>query len=150
MWGLYQGFFLVLERMSGMRTRGGPLAFIGHAYTLLVVMFGWIIFRAGSLSHAWNYLSAMFGQTATSVSQTDLWRETNYMNLLVLAIGAVLSSPVVPWLRRQWLRRARKGPLSALHPVVTAGDAAFHICLLLLCIGSLASGSYNPFIYFRF
>ena len=62
-WGLYHGLFLVLER-----TRWGGVVNqaprpLRHAYTLLVVLFGWVLFRADSFTAATHYLAAMFGCT---------------------------------------------------------------------------------------
>src|SRR5262245_5148881 len=57
-WGLWHGTFLVIERVasSGER-RGRP--FLSHVYTLVVVMIGWVFFRADTLSHAVAFLGAM-------------------------------------------------------------------------------------------
>ena len=59
-WGLYHGCFLVIERTRiGSWIERMPKA-VRHAYTLLVVVVGWAIFRADTLSHAQTLLGTMF------------------------------------------------------------------------------------------
>ena len=44
LWGLFHGVFLMLERICRGHFRAPRL--LGHVYTLVVVMFGWVLFRA--------------------------------------------------------------------------------------------------------
>jgi alginate O-acetyltransferase complex protein AlgI len=52
LWGLYHGSFLVFERMGTGRWLKETWAPIRHAYTLLVVMVGWVFFKAATLKQA--------------------------------------------------------------------------------------------------
>ena len=65
-WGLFHGTFLVIERLglaSAVKRLWLPLR---HAYLMLVVMIGWVFFRADTLPIAMSFLRTMFGlQTAT-------------------------------------------------------------------------------------
>ena len=64
-WGLYHGVFLVLERV-GLAARISALASpLRHAYALLVVMVGWVFFRADTLTGAAAMLAAMVGAGGT-------------------------------------------------------------------------------------
>ncbi|MHC4201080.1 MAG: MBOAT family O-acyltransferase, partial [Planctomycetota bacterium] len=60
-WGLYHGVFLVAERTRFGRWIGSLPAPAGHLYTLLVVLAGWVIFRAETASQAAAFLAAMMG-----------------------------------------------------------------------------------------
>ncbi len=160
-WGLFHGAFLVFERAglgAWLARRAGVLR---HAYTLLVVMLGWVFFRSESLAHAWAFLRALTGVVdgAQLVSVGALQipaREIHTLALhadrltwLTLAAG-VLGS--VPWLRALGRRleaqiaAGRTGPSVALEWL---GSLALGLVFVHAAM-ALASGGYNPFIYFRF
>lgn len=142
-WGLYHGVFISLER-----TRAGALlarmpSAMRHTYLLLVVMVGWILFRCESMSHAWELACQLVPYRSPSLR--SVWEVVGSDGWIVMAVGAALSMPVVPWLRTRVDRAA--GPVrSALELAWMAALAA----LFILCVASLAAGGYNPFIYFRF
>jgi hypothetical protein len=72
--------------------------------------------------------------------------------VFLAAVGAALVFPVVPWLKQVMDRQAKEW-LSRPLIAVTAGrtgSVAAVIILFVLCAAKLASGTYNPFIYFRF
>ena len=60
-WGLFHGFFLIMERMVPLRTIAGPGRILMHIYVLGVVMAGWVLFRADSLGEALVFFQAMIG-----------------------------------------------------------------------------------------
>ena len=146
-WGLFHGTFLVVERLglaSAVRRLWPPLR---HVYLLLVVMVGWVFFRADTLPIAMSFLRTMFGlQTATEPTPFLLgWYLTPEL-WLALAAGIVGSAPVIPALST-W-RSARLRAWRAF-----GFDAAATASLMLIlgaAIMQMAARSYNPFIYFRF
>ena len=65
-WGLFHGTFLVVERLglaAAIRRLWRPLR---HVYLLLVVMIGWVFFRADTLPSAVAFLMAMTGRPASA------------------------------------------------------------------------------------
>lgn len=60
LWGLYNGLFLILERIFLGDLLNKIPKFLTHAYALLVVLIGWVLFRADNISQAFDYLSVMF------------------------------------------------------------------------------------------
>lgn len=184
-WGLYHGMFLAIERMArDGRSRGaerGPGRFgpdsaptraLVHVYTLIVVMVGWVFFRAETLTGAIGVLKAMAGLSPAFATEfaaswyftPDLW--------LALASGIIGSAPVVPAIR-QWLDAripgrssvdsvgssdsVGSGPdsvgsrFSRIYPtLVDAVRVAALSWVLAASILQVAAGSYSPFIYFRF
>jgi alginate O-acetyltransferase complex protein AlgI len=151
-WGLWHGFFLVIERRFKSPTRevaNTPILswpIWPHAYALLVVMIGWVFFRAETLTKATAFLEAMGGfTTAAPTPYTVQWYLTPEI-WLALAAGAVGSTPWVPALANA-IDRARQPALRwTLGLVSTAMLAA----MLLASIAQVAAGTYNPFIYFQF
>jgi alginate O-acetyltransferase complex protein AlgI len=147
-WGLFHGSFLVVERLGladRVRRLWTPLR---HAYTLIVVMVGWVFFRAETLPAAIGFLQAMVGaRIATPGIYTLSWYLTPDVSIALVA-GAIGSTPIVPALAAWQGRVAQAGQrlALALPPASTAALAA----LLLASIMQIAARTYNPFIYFRF
>ena len=59
--GLYFGFFVIIEKRFLLQSLGRSPAFVGHVYTLLVVVIGWVLFEMEQLVSAWRFISVMFG-----------------------------------------------------------------------------------------
>jgi alginate O-acetyltransferase complex protein AlgI len=165
-WGLWHGTFLVIERLLATKTRkhgstGSPQApalslpkgdFVAirwlwrHAYTMLVVMIGWVFFRADTLPGAVAFLRAMAGLShAAPTIYTLRWYLTPEL-WLTLTAGVIGSTPWVVALARR-LTRAEPAPFD--WPVSLVSTTAL-AALLVASIVSIAARTYNPFIYFRF
>ena len=147
-WGLVHGAFLALER-----TRFGDAlarwpAPLRHGYTLGVVAFAWVFFRADTLVHARSYLSALAGRGAEAGGPFPL--VMLFDPLLATALGFAALS-FLPAARRAAARLAEipAAPGRPVWPLELARLGAT-FALLLLCTMSLAAGTHNPFIYFRF
>jgi alginate O-acetyltransferase complex protein AlgI len=151
-WGLYHGAFLVIERV-GLAARVNALpAPVRHAYALLVVMAGWVFFRADTLGGATAMLAAMAGAGATvPATYAPVWYWSREV-LLAFIAGVIGATPVMPSLARQ-LSRWTDGSAADTPTLGWRGSAAAVVALLLVFSASLmlsAARSYNPFIYFRF
>ena len=148
-WGLFHGMFLVAERIGladAVRRVWPPL---GHAYLLLVVMVGWVFFRADTLSGAAGILAAMAGRAPLMPAPFTLgWYLTPEV-ALAIAVGMIGAMPIVPALGRWHEHVAREQPGTAGWGLSAAGVAALAL-LLVASIVQIAARSYNPFIYFRF
>jgi len=145
-WGLYHGSFLVVERLGAGRWLERLWAPARHAYTILAVMVGWVVFRAESLHQAEGYLAAMSGFASGLGLEQHVGLQLNAVVALALVAGVTGSVPVLPRFAR-W----REG-ISALHLrlVVEVGRVAGLVLLLIASAMLMAAGTYNPFIYFRF
>ena len=149
-WGLFHGTFLVIERRvpkdPPSSTSGASWCALCHVYTLLVVMVGWVFFRADTLTEALLYLKAMAGLgMATPTAFSVSWHLTPELWLALVA-GAIGSMPIAPAIAR-W----RNGAPAATRALVLDAAAVAAISLILgVSILHVAAGSYNPFIYFRF
>ncbi len=77
-WGVYHGFFLVLERVPAVRWLLDRLpAPLQHAYVLLVVLVGWVFFRADTFAHALAYLQAMVDFSRAPLFNSQLFLALN-------------------------------------------------------------------------
>lgn len=151
-WGLFHGFFLVLERLQMMRWLERMWTPLRHASTLLVVMVGWVLFRAETFPKALAHLRAIagFGSGSGEAHYAGLYLDN--ITVLALAAGAVGSTPIAPWLAARlaaFTTRPASGT-SAIEAILRVGRLAMLAALFLLCAIQLAAGTYNPFIYFRF
>lgn len=147
-WGLYHGAFLIAER--GFRSVAGfriwrPLR---HAYLLLVVLIGWVLFRADSLPHAGAMLRAMAGFSAAGplAMPPERYATASVATALMVAASLIASPPLAAW--RDALRVAVARPAAAL--ALDGMRVAWALSLFLLTATALSAGTYNPFIYFRF
>ncbi|MEQ1757702.1 MAG: MBOAT family protein [Vicinamibacterales bacterium] len=147
-WGLYHGAFLVLERVGLGRVLERTWAPLRHIYLLVIVMVGWVFFRADTLSHAVAMLSAMAGQPATTATPFTLqWFLTPPL-LLALAAGCVGALPVGAWLESRF--QGQHLNAQGQTRLVALASAAAVFLILVASLAQLAARTYNPFIYFRF
>jgi len=144
-WGLFHGFFLIIERIPLLKHLSRTPKFIHHLYVLLVVSLGWVFFRADTLTEAIHYLSVLFGYGA-AIPQWDYLRELLQVNVLtILIIGVIFSTPVFPFIQRKTELLSYR--LNNYLNIIYLGIL---VTLFMICTMALASGTYNPFIYFRF
>lgn len=139
-WGLFYFLLLLAEKYAGLG-QSWP-AWLRHGFTLLMVNFGWVLFRAESLPAAGAYLSAMFRFTGTA-AQTAQTMGCFQDNWSVLALALLFSTPVARILGER-----------PEHPFASLIHGTVYVCLLagifLASISFLVKGTYNPFIYFNF
>jgi len=155
LWGLYFALILMIEKLF-MKKLLDKSHVLSRVWTLFLVIFGWVLFNAtddrGGLTWLAEYTKALFGGygfmgTADIPVITEFVRaNVSTVFFITLAAAAVFSAPVVPYLKD----KIESAPDSTGKSVILyLADAAL-VVGLLICIGELAVGSYNPFIYFRF
>ena len=132
-WGAWHGGLLALERFWRERHPEPLLPRpIAVAWTLLMVMIGWVFFRAADLGAAFRILSGMAGLSGWHISPELAWQVAPE-SLVVMLFGAVLVF-ALPWLRRRSEGRFR----------------VLLIPLFLWAVAMLSSQAYTPFLYFQF
>jgi alginate O-acetyltransferase complex protein AlgI len=138
LWGAWHGAFLILERLGlGDLLRKLPRV-MRHVYLLLVVILGWVPFRANNLGQVGWFLRAMTGFGTGALP--DLSAST----VAALLIGAVAAV----WPPGAFGRFVQ--PIAEPRYQHAVLRPAICLALFALSAASLASGTYNPFIYFRF
>lgn len=153
LWGLYHGAFLVIERMGFQRLLERTPRPLRHGYALLVIMVGWVLFRSESTTQALTMAKNLVGLSDGADANLRALEYGNSLFLTVLGIAIVASLPILPWWRRQLERSSGADAshgLLATRVVADVTGLALMAGILILCAMSLASGTYNPFIYFRF
>lgn len=142
-WGLFHGLFLLLEQYLPVKRL--PKA-VGILYALLVVTVGFVLFRAETFEQALYFISQMFAGFHFEYASTSLaLQQLTPLFLITFTVAVVACTPVKGVLERAVEQAGAKTQRITL---VSSYAAAF--ALLFLCLLSLSSGGYNPFIYFRF
>lgn len=144
-WGIYHGFFRILEycltKKSGRNSKSRKKRFRlpGQMYTFLVVLVGWIFFRADTLPDAFAFVGQLFG--ARAVDETVL-SFLSFRRLLALVCAFLGLGFFQEYCRPvlDGIQRATRGIL----------EKVWLLLLLALCILLLTNSNYNPFIYFQF
>ena len=136
-WGLYYGLILIAERIGLAKIISKWPRIIRHFYTLILVLFGWIIFRANTLSEAIAYMQSRFiFQEGSWASMLQIVNKQQFF----LMFMAILFS--IPYTRIMDV--IKKNELS-----IFIFDMVIGI-IFVLAISYLVSSGYSPFLYFRF
>ncbi|HQE60078.1 MAG TPA: MBOAT family protein [Spirochaetota bacterium] len=141
-WGLWHGLFMILERRTGFTKNSGGLikSIVSHVYVFLVFVIGWVIFRADSLSYAVDYIRNMFGLISEHKITFGMMYYVDTIEVIAFVFGAVCSVPVFKAILE--IKPEKKVLRAALNGLL--------LMLFVLSAASIASSTYNPFIYFRF
>ena len=133
-WGLLQGFFLLIERLGvGQQLEKSP-RFFGHAYALLATMVSWVFFRAATLPQAVNFLGAMVGWNRVTLPADSWLAVVDPLARVMLLVGIVGAYPVIP------LHIRRREPLATITLTL----------VLAAVLVMVAVKTYTPFIYQKF
>lgn len=147
LWGLYFFLFLVLERFLLKLVLQKLPGVIRHIYALIVVFFGWVIFRFEELPQLLQALTGMFGGGGRALCNLAAqYGFLNHVFLIGFCVAAV--TPLGRFLRELWYRKAQ-GNRSA-SGVMYVLDAVTPAVLLILSVCALVGNSYNPFLYLQF
>ncbi len=143
-WGLYYLAFLLLEKFY-LGGRLGPVA--SHIYTLLVILFGWTIFKFENLAELGTVIIGMFGIGNAGFANMALG--TVFLkNLFFLIFACVACTDLGKKIKKWAIAVGKVNPLVlTIHNVC---DMILPALLVLISVFALAGASYNPFLYFQF
>lgn len=138
-WGFIHGTCSVLEELGSWSQKiKGKV--IGWVYTMFVVVVSFVFFRSENLMQALSFLKGMFlglQSEYTAMSEFQI-----LFNPYVICICAIAIIGMFNW--------KKKFEVLLQNKFVSAMVYVISLCCIFYCIMSLASNSYNPFIYFRF
>ena len=154
-WGVWHGAFNLLEKIwrtvkkkknipDAAGVKKGILDIFGHIYTLLVVIVGWVFFRAADLKHGVKYVLSMFGLYNSPVAGYEtLGFYLDKWTFAVLIVALVMATPIPKLL----LEKAEK---KIPAPIYDICRNTMLLLVLLLCVLQVASNTFSAFIYFQF
>ena len=134
-WGGYYAILLILEKSFLLKVLKKIPAFVRHIYTMIAVMLGWALFYFEDMTALFAFISKLFTPVSSAGAMSLI------LGYLPLTVVSVIAS--TPLLCKLFAGKENSA-------AVRYGSIAACALILILCIASLASQSYNPFIYFRF
>ncbi len=144
-WGIWHGTFIILEKTFNIKefdSKPHPIHinFLRHIYCILIFLIGWTIFRADSMHYAIQYLSNMFGFMQLD-SQNFIYKIPYYIGrieIVTFIFAFICSVPIF------------KNLIYLKNKYVKIIVNIWLLGLFFLSTITIASNTYNPFIYFRF
>lgn len=143
-WGLYYFVLQLAERFFEYPDKIQS-KFVKHFYALLVINAGWVIFRADDLYQAGRFFMNMLGINGNGF-YSDLAVMLIRENWVFLVLGILFSTPIARNMNELLYKKAN----SRVNKIYTAVYPVGMLLLLIVSVSYLASGTYNPFIYFNF
>ena len=139
LWGVYFGILLVLEKLFLLRWLKKLPAVLRHLYALTLVTVSWTLFAFTDIGAGFAWLKAMF--SGVLFDSSSLYLLLTYGPML--AICALAATPLGKRCYEGLNARLGQGALALT-------DCGGLLCVLVMTAAYLVSGSYNPFLYFRF
>lgn len=143
MWGVWNAIFICWEKYSGW-AKVNPdekiwLSAVRHFYAMFVFIIGLVIFRSDNMLYAYEYIKRMFNIDVTDHLPNFDYGVNNKF-VMMFAVGIICS---VPLFRNMIYVKYE-------HKVLRSVINIWLFVLFFWSTISLASSTYNPFIYFRF
>ena len=145
-WGMYFGVILILEKLWILKWLEKCPAPVGHLYSLILIVLGWVIFALTDFGQMREYMQVMFGGSADFVDGN--FKYLAWSRIWVLIACTIGSTPLV-----KLVCGRIAGTLSGVkngEVILGVLETVVLLSILALSIAFLVSGSYNPFLYFRF
>ena len=140
LWGVFYGILLIIEKLFLLKRLQKLPAFVGHLYTMFAVLMGWVLFAFDRIGDGFSYYGALFGRSGLSNQNAASLLLSN-LPLLLICLAA--ATPIPTRIGEKLSGHCNEGAL--------ATAASFRMFVLFgLSVAYLISGSYNPFLYFRF
>ena len=138
LWGLYFGVLPMIEKLFMLKVLKKAPAIISHIYSIIIILFGWVLFYFENLNEMGIFLARMFGSDGFMMSGDISVKIISYIPLLI--VSAITSTPLISKLYHKIKSK----------PILYVIDNAGCVLALLLCTAALVSSDYNPFLYYKF
>ncbi|MBR1907827.1 MBOAT family protein [bacterium] len=144
-WGVWNGFFIIFEKILNVKEfeqkhHSKWIYFLQHIYCILIFVIGWVIFRADSMNYAWDYLMNMLGVLKINTEQIayNMQYYVDTIEIITFIFAILCCTPIF------------KNIAENKNPFVKIAVNILLLMIFFLSTASIASDTYNPFIYFRF
>ncbi|MEL0679612.1 MBOAT family O-acyltransferase [Clostridioides difficile] len=145
-WGIYYGILISIEKVFlGKLLKKVPQIF-RHIYLILIVMIGWVFFRADNIVQASEFVQVLFGVGSSPICNNSFIMYINdYGYIIILSI--IFAIPIIPKLKSILKSKTKKLVESNF---VYMLHSTFLVALMFIVVVILINSTYNPFLYFRF
>ena len=138
-WGLYHGFFSIIERL-GLKKVLDRFKILSILYCFIIVNFGWVFFRVDGIKRSIAVIKRMFMPWNYMSCDIDVGFYAD-MKTAFIAVCAVIGAGVIKYCVPAKISDKWRGSVV---------EVIYCAVLLCLCLASIATNTYNPFIYFQF
>lgn len=138
LWGGYWGLLIICEKLFLQKWLDPIPAFFRWLYAFLAATVGWVLFSNTDVTKAFHTISAMFGG-APGADKLGIYSLATFGFLLTIA---AFGSSVLPAKISQRLREGGK----VGHIIWYTG----FVVMFVASVSYVVTGSYSPFLYFRF
>ena len=140
-WGLFNGFFVIIERMKlGELLNKNKFKILNNIYAMFVIIIGWVLFRAPGIKEALKYLKTMF---SFNNLQMDIYNIITKKNITMFIVG-ILTCGIIQLIYRKISDKSK------IKKFIMFSEPLYVLILGIFCILNLVSGTYNSFIYMQF
>lgn len=141
LWGLFHGFFLILDRLFLSKFLKSIGTIPSTLITFFIVVVGWTLFAIEDIDHCFQYLGTMFNFESLEIREIGLEYK---ITALVAIIGSFVGLSKFGIRMQNVLYSETENLWLQLPRTIIA------ILVFVLACGSIAASDFNPFIYFRF
>lgn len=146
LWGAWFGVLIIAERLFLGKILEKIPSFFSWLYTIIAVIFGWVMFETPTIGAAVDFFGAMFGAGGSAWDLNSFWLLSQYS--LVISICVFFASDAPQNIRERIDARLERAGLK-----ISVFDFTKPLVTLLLLTAStayLVNQGYNPFLYFNF
>lgn len=140
-WGIYFFILLLIEKCFLLKLLEKIPKAIHHIYALFFIIAGWVIFACGDINEPYNYIKALAGAGVPLFNNYAVYKL--YTNILLLIIMAAASTKLPLYIFNKLTTKLNETACFWI-------KAVFTFIILITSMALIISGSYNPFLYFRF
>ncbi|MDI9339312.1 MAG: MBOAT family O-acyltransferase [Sediminibacterium sp.] len=143
LWGAFHGIFLILDRLFLLNFYKHLPKFISIILTFIIVVIGWVLFRSDNSIKAFEFIRTMFEFKISNDFISYFEPKVIYTFAYAAFFSFIWDIPYMKQLQDKILFDPPGITLSLFKTIIG-------IFIFIICMGALASNSFNPFIYFRF
>jgi len=139
-WGLFFFVLIAFEKLTGFGKFAERVPILGNIYMHILVLVGWVLFRAQGAQHAIDYLLSMGGLNSNPIVGIDTYRIALEYSFTWI-VGIIACIPISQALMRS--RIANKTSFNVMHWI-------YVVIIFLISLVVMYGGESAPFIYFAF
>ena len=152
LWGIYFFVLVYIEKWFMLDFLKKMPKIFSHVYTMFFVIIGWVIFSHEDFRELLSYVKALFGVGVPFINNAALYKWYTSIALLIILIFASTGFPKKVVFKLEAV-------FAAKYPSVDEdyGEkihfwlvSVYSFLILIVSLSMIVSGSYNPFLYFRF
>lgn len=135
-WGLYHGFFVAIEKLGFKKFLDKLPSLLSQGITFIIIAIGWVFFRACDINYGLKYIKTLFNPFAINKAFDISTLGLDNKFFLVLLISLLIT--LLPRIK------LIKGNINIFT------NKVFSLIILVYSISIVTTGSFMPFIYFKF